>query len=215
MKIYLRIDDFPYGAPIDRDKYNPGNAKKIINLLDDSGFKYMLGVVPELLTVNEALYLDTLKNCIVCYHGFDHGMYNWRMPSETGGEFANMDEQSILQRINNNSWFLSRYNSYIFIPPFNAFTQDLLNILHLSYIDYICGGPETIQFGFNKYNFKSLELKMADKYGTIREIIPQFDSIKENDTVCLHLSWETYDSFENFIDICKSRNFEVCAYERK
>lgn len=138
----VRIDDYPFPSetPISVQREW---LEQALNDLENASVPYLLGVSPHRLAFDDiddhvAFLNNVVKNGYVCMHGFTHrtdfstdtiDVNLWA----TGGEFSKYTDitelekewetgDSILQNIN-------RYTREHFIPPFNAITQDMVDVL--------------------------------------------------------------------------------------
>lgn len=212
MKCHIRIDDFPYGTPEDKEKYDRDIEFEKIEALDESGIKYMLGVVPEELRYLDLAFLKTLKNCTVCMHGFNHALDKWRPSDEEGGEFANMSIKDIRHRFHQNEEFMGEFDVDIFIPPFNSFNQQLLDILNEYAFKVITGGRETIRDGKDKLRFGNLKLELPTLCDNINRLYTKLPGININQSITFHLAWQTIEDILRFIRISKEINLEYEPY---
>ena len=139
----LRIDDYPYpdSTPISQQRIW---LKQSISALERRGIPYVLGVSPLRLTYDGDIhdhvrFLNGLvKHGFVCMHGFTHRTNKFNDEIDpavwhSGGEFAKYHVETELEA----EWqkgdailkMLHRYTHEHFIPPFNALTQMMVNVL--------------------------------------------------------------------------------------
>ncbi len=187
--IKLRIDDFPCGMPGYR--YRPDLLRRI----DDLGVAYVLGIVPFSLTPNDMDVLEHLKHATWAVHGFDHGFSKWRPQSE----FDGMSQKDMIHNMNEIiPNVLHRWPNW-FIPPFNRFNQDLLDVLNeYPCFEYITGGPESYsQQDSNSMHFGNLQFipSMPPYYtsnGSFRQAIKMLETVPDGHQVTIHLC-DQYD----------------------
>lgn len=143
MKRLIRIDDFPHGCR-DLVKTKPRDVwyailAKALAIFEKADQPYILGCSPYLM---DGWDIDWLNNHVkkgwVVMHGFNH---NWSFPGpwntvretwEQGGEFKDIPKHLLPTLYHGGDIILSacfRYDPSHFIPPFNAYTQDLLDML--------------------------------------------------------------------------------------
>ena len=141
-KRLVRIDDYPYPdeTPIALQRKW---LEQAIMIFERSGVPYLLGVSPHRLAYDDVQeHIDFLNRIVkkgyICMHGFTH-----RTDAHTdiirtsvwerGGEFAKYETEAELE----SEWLkgdailqkLHRYTREHFIPPFNALTQMMVNVL--------------------------------------------------------------------------------------
>lgn len=164
---YIRIDDFPNGdlaLHTEWLKYHKKPhfklLKPILDILNESQTGYILGVSPELCDSDDINFLnDNIQGSCVM-HGFNHAWnFPWANITDTwplGGEFGLLSKQQISEKYKNGVDTLSKIknvNFEHFIPPFNCYNQDLLDVLAENNVKYIHGcSKEHENYGLEKLN---------------------------------------------------------------
>jgi len=203
----IRIDDFPQG---DKNMYlsNPNmylDTIEIISILEEYGVDYIWGVSPLLCNENHCKVLSKIKNGKIVMHGFDHGFSkidNWSTCTKywkSGGEFCFYTKDELIEQYHKCNTILSQFSSYDdihFIPPFNCFTQDLLDVLQDTNVQYIytCDqewtlyNQENLHFG----KIKAIISELYKSYNHLDEILKKFDSLKS--MITLHWIYDIQKS---------------------
>lgn len=208
MKIHLRLDDYP-----GMNGRNPNNIRSKIELMETFEMPYMLGVIPQHMDEEDKKQLKTLKYGRVCMHGFNHGTDHWRPADIDGGEFTKMTENDIEIKLLDNHDFIEEHKPNVFMPPFNSFTQELLNVLPKYGFEYVTGGPESLRHEFYKLDFNGMEYKEAiDFYNSSGKITGMLDDVKEGDTLAFHPSWDEESSITGLMQAIKEREMECVVY---
>lgn len=140
----FRIDDFPYGSlctgwgHICFDDYRE-RSLEWIKPFEEHEVDYIWGVTPLLFNDGDIDFLNEhVKHGKIVMHGFDHGFEMWanipRLEIEKtwkdGGEFRDLNYETLFKKYHQCDSILCNINSYDethFIPPFNAFTQTLID----------------------------------------------------------------------------------------
>jgi len=215
----IRIDDFPHGDKylfFYRDQDYREKVKSVLSIFELYEIPYILGVSPFLLQDGDIEFLNNLIKCgFVCMHGFNHGwdyepwsniVSTWK----NGGEFAGLPEHIIEERYDLCDQILlkiDRYNREHFIPPFNCFTQELLNVLDKKGIKFIhtCD-KEAFLYSQHKMHFGSMKLVVSEygkTYADCKIVIKNFDRF--NSQITLHWCYDINDA--NYIhyyhELCK------------
>ncbi|MBW2018922.1 MAG: tetratricopeptide repeat protein [Deltaproteobacteria bacterium] len=133
-------------------------------------------------------------------HGFSHGWHEftetWHNITETwphGGEFAHASREEVREKIQRGLEILSDFTIRKFIAPFNAYTQELLDVLNEFGFEMIMGGRQTLQFGMNRLDHGALLLDICVPpfNNDSDKIIPYLDqAIREQKTILLHWIYE-------------------------
>lgn len=146
----VRMDDYPYpnSMPISEQQKI---LKRALDVFEEAHIPYILGVSPLHLLLKGSVdqHIDFLNSVVksgyVCMHGFDHrtnkgtdsiDMNAWRH----GGEFAQYNASELSALWSKGHEILLRVHRYTtdhFIPPFNAITQDMVDLLGRMGIKYI------------------------------------------------------------------------------
>jgi hypothetical protein len=138
----VRVDDFPSGSPkswhphIWYEDYKDKCLEWIVPF-EENKIDYIFGVSPLLFNDGDIEFLDeNIKEGRVVMHGFDHAFETWPSNITTtwsaGGEFSGLDYEDISLKYEKCNSILENIGSYDkthFIPPFNSFTQTLLDFL--------------------------------------------------------------------------------------
>ena len=198
----VRVDDFPYSGPKSNQVWNYHDDYKEKALLwikpfEENKINYILGVSPLLLNEGDVEFLNTnIKHGNVVMHGFDHGFSIWEKVGDIvttwkgGGEFSNLTHQEISYRYNKCNEILSQIDSYDeshFVPPFNAITQPLLDVLSTANVKYIHGESDFWQeyisdMNFNFHHLQYIVSKTGTEYASIDTVINNIDVV-ENPTL--------------------------------
>ena len=212
-KIHIRLDDFPYGTPEDKFKYNQAQLYSKLDVFEDACIQYTLGVTPELLCLHDIDKLKQLQFAQFGLHGFNHGLDKWRPSDKDGGEFVAMTREDILGKFIKNIDVIHRFNFEVFIPPFNVFTQELLDVLNETPMRIITGGAETIEHNLTNLHFGNIKLFIAMKfYDKSRALINRIPSITEGEIIGLHIPWESKEDLIDFVQVIKDNNLETVHY---
>lgn len=217
MKVHVRVDDFPYGTPQDKVKYNRDEAAHKVNLLNQLGPCMIACVLEEM---NEDTWSMLSGNLIPCFHGFTHGLDVWRPLSECGGEFYGQEYSQIKENFLKHKEVIDKYNIKIVIPPFNSYTQALLDVIDELKFKYLIGGTETTLFSFDKLNHKSVKLLIPDLYPPLGLCLPEGQwvnylmqnkhLVKEGSTLCIHFP---FDDVPLLCELVKTVGAEVVPYD--
>lgn len=189
----LRCDDFPCGMP--EYRYHPELLEQVENL----GVPYWLGIVPDLLTEDDTAKLLKLNHAIFAQHGFDHGFSRWRPQSE----FDGMTETDLTIKLvetrrnltTRGLWNATHFRA--FIPPFNRFSQELLNSLNHEGFTHITGGPEsysqqaTDTFDFGALTFVPSLPPYYTSNGSFTDTVRLLSEVPIGSQVTIHLC-DTY-----------------------
>eukprot|EP01047_Picozoa_sp_COSAG01_P016888 COSAG01_NODE_879_length_12944_cov_9.811021_3_plen_592_part_00 len=138
----VRMDDYPFPSdmPIAEQQQK---LKGVLDVFERYRVPYILGVSPLQLLLKgdmaQHIYFlnSVVKHGFLCMHGFDHrttkdtdsvDTNQW----ERGGEFAQYtpaELEALWTQGHNILLKLNRYTTDHFIPPFNAITQAMVNVL--------------------------------------------------------------------------------------
>ncbi len=200
----IRIDDFPHGDLrlynfVDKTLYRE-KVSSCLSILEENKINYIIGVTPFILNNGDAEFLNGLvKHGRVVMHGFTHGWekpwHNIKDTWSTGGEFSGLSEAQIrirYEKAHNVLKNIEKYDEGEFIPPFNCYTQELLNVLHERGIKkiYTCD-IEWNQYEQFKMNYHGVEPIMS-KYGvTYSDVNVVLENLNDESQITLH--W-CYDS---------------------
>ena len=182
----FRIDDYPTGIkPVIPNRFD--EFDKVLLEFEKRKLKYLLGVVPYLINEEDVDYLKKLNYAVIALHGYDHNFHTFTESNRE--EFKGWNTQSIIAKLKYGlDTSLKDFTIDSYIPPFNNFSQNLIDALvELNF--------NTITTGVNApmFDYKTLKV-MTPKpqfYGTSTEIINHLNSFdKDNDHIALHLTWE-------------------------
>lgn len=146
----VRIDDYPFPDETEIPRQQSILRRALIPF-ERHSVPYILGVSPLLMARKGSLQqqIDFLNSIVihgfVCMHGFDHRTTFGKDAVNTsiwgiGGEFAKYTKKELHQKWHEGNKILSKVNKYTtehFIPPFNAITQDMVDILVHHGVKYI------------------------------------------------------------------------------
>lgn len=192
----IRIDDFPAGSPNlvrhdDRDM-----VIKMLSILNSHKMNFMLGVSPLLLQNGD---IDLLNDNIGCgrsvMHGFDHGFGrdSWDDITKlwpSGGEFSGLTVDEINERYCKSDDIMKQlitYDKEDFIPPFNCYTQETIDVLASVGVKRIhCCDQEWNNYGYDKLNYRGLlpiVYKLKGNYDFASDLVGRVNKYCE---ICLH-----------------------------
>lgn len=188
----FRIDDYPTGIkPVIPNRF--AEFDKVLLEFEKRQLKYLLGVVPYLINEEDIDYLKSLKCAVIALHGYDHNFHTFTEANRE--EFKGWNTESIIAKLKYGlETSLKDFIVDSYIPPFNNFSQNLVDALvELNF--------NTITTGIHapKFDYKTLKV-MTPKpqfYGTSTEIINRLHSFdKDNDHIALHLTWEVWERWK-------------------
>ena len=215
----VRIDDFPHGdlrlfATRDGNRYR-GLVETTLNTFEQYEVPYILGATPQLLQAGDIEFLNSIvKKGKVVMHGFTHG---WDYPDwhnivdcwEHGGEFASYTRERIEQSYVHGLHILKEIDSFCeedFIPPFNCYNQELLDVLKETNVKRIHGcDKEWDKYGYdnlNHYDIEPVISKFGATYSDANVVIKNLDDPSQ---ITLHwcydcerVGWE-----DDYHSLCK------------
>ncbi|MBN1850776.1 MAG: glycosyltransferase [Deltaproteobacteria bacterium] len=233
----IRIDDYPHGDLMNYNRLladpNYDHREHVYHFLqafEKTGVPYVLGVSPGLIDLESDLFfLQTLRHCEVAMHGFSHGWSEfadtWHKITETwpkGGEFAFDSKETIRDKIKRGLDILGEFRIQKFIPPFNAYTQDLLDILNELGFKMIMGGRQTIQFHMDKLDHGDLILDICvpPLCNDSDKILPHLEpAIRGRKTILLHWIYEPPANVTHWTRIAETvkqhKNHELSFLEER
>ena len=188
----FRIDDYPTGIkPVIPNRF--AEFDKVLSEFEKRKLKYLLGVVPYLINEEDVAYLKGLKHAIIALHGYDHNFHTFTELNRE--EFKGWNTQSIIAKLKYGlDTSLKDFIIDAYIPPFNNFSQNLIDaLIELNF--------NTMTTGVNPPNFDYKTLNVMtpkhDFYGTSTEIINNISTFdKTKDHIALHLTWEIRERSE-------------------
>ena len=204
---YLRLDDFPRGHPgmlvhtPYRDLVGP-----MLDIFEEEGVPYILGVSPLLFQEPDVAFLNEhIKLGRACLHGFDHhfGSDQWDYILATwpdGGEFAHMSVEKLQTRLGvalSLCKDIDRFTQEHFIPPFNVFNQELLDVLAMDMPQ--CKWMHTCDQEWNAYNQANLDYHgitpvvsvLSDSYHHVDGVIKNLQAGEAQGQITLHWMFDT------------------------
>lgn len=211
----IRIDDFPHGdkGMHSRRPDSYKDAIKIMGILDRAKVDYLWGVSP--LLCNEE-HLDALAKTVnhgkIVMHGFDHGFSkidDWLQCTKCwadGGEFSFYNKEELKEKYQQSHEVLSQFGSYDdghFIPPFNCYNQDILDVLNeVSNVHTI----HTCDQEWKRYNqvelktgrISTLISELYHSYDYVHKILPKWKSLKSIMTLHWIYDIETKNWEDNY-----------------
>ena len=208
--VNFRLDDFPADTP--GNILSATQLWPLLKPVEERGIEYWLGITPALLDLDHWALLKKLKYAHIALHGFTHGFDHWRPNDAKGGEFQDRSALAILkcftlvQSMLDNHLGMRLDEVKVFIPPFNVFTQPLLDVLTVLNFEIITGGPETIREGY--FDLDSHDLKVVVSTGRYYDkavkMLSEFkhsDYLEPINPICLHLTWEkTPEAINRLLD---------------
>lgn len=191
----FRIDDYPTGVrPIMNDRFTKFDI--VLQEFEQRDIPYLLGVVPALINEDDIEYLKSLKNLNVALHGYDHHFFCFNEYNRE--EFKGCSTHHIYTQLLAGLKILQDFDISTYIPPFNRYSQNLVDAL-------IDANIETITTGVNPsvdIDHKSLNVltPRMEFYGRSTEIINHMHLFDiDNDHIALHLTWE-FDEYMKLSD---------------
>lgn len=186
MKFIVRVDDFPWNVEHKKDENNV-LFKKFYGIIYKYDVKIMLGVIPAFCYKEDIEYLKTLKNTEIALHGYDHSGISY-----VNGEFTGIDRREKENKISSGLKILKDFKVQCFIPPYNYYDKELLDILGEHNLKYIMDKGE---YGIRKLHNKMLSVSSEDiLYDKAFQILKIFDklnlSIDVIKAITLHCTWE-------------------------
>jgi len=214
----LRLDDFPHG---DRRLFEGGEyaryrdiVEKTLNVFEQYNVPYILGATPLLLLEGDIEFLNrVVKKGKVVMHGFTHG---WDYPDwanivscwEHGGEFANYSKERIEEYYIVGLTLLKQVTNFCeedFIPPFNCYTQTLLDVLKDTNVKRIHGcDKEWDKYKYNKLNHYNIE-PVVSKYGiTYSDANVVVNNLSDPSQITLHWCYDAHRNgwLEDYQTLC-------------
>tara|TARA_R110002074_G_scaffold75089_2_gene171834 strand:- start:130 stop:753 length:624 start_codon:yes stop_codon:yes gene_type:complete len=190
----VRIDDYPTGIkPVIPNRFV--EFDKVLSEFESRGLYYLLGVVPYLINEEDIDYLKTLDHAVIALHGYDHNYYTFTELNRE--EFKGWNTQSIIAKLKYGlETALKDFNINAYIPPFNNFSQNLIDALIELNFDTITTGVNPPNFDYKTLNVMTPKHAF---YGTSTEIINNINIStfnKTKDHIALHLTWEIRERSE-------------------
>lgn len=188
----LRIDDYPTGVRPILPDLEP--LHDILREIDTYGVPFHLGIVPALLTDEQADFLRSLQNLVPVVHGYDHAYsrfapvleakgdpYNEYGSLGTFNEFAGIDEATITERLRAGRARLEDalgQPARTYTPPCNRWDRRTGRALDSAGYHQVLSERRVLNC--------SLPQRRSDFYGRS----PDYQPARCPRTVTLHLTWE-------------------------
>lgn len=207
--ILMRVDDFP------RTDMNLKDFKMFDSIMKRFDIPYLLGVTPNLclnplnpnstefhkLTKAEIEIIRNLKDVELAMHGVTHQTRDYgylRLLLGHYSEFEGMDERATSTKLERGFKLFREYGlkrPRIFIPPFNRFDEENLNVFR-KHFKFVMGGPETKK-AIKKRDRGELIISDGFYYGHSYDIFLEPDDFESDGCCCiaLHWGWETDNDF--------------------
>ena len=151
-KRLIRIDDYPFPSSMSIETQQT-RLGRVLDILEAYAVPYLLGVSPMQMLLKGDVHQHVqflnahVRTGFVCMHGFDHRTDENTDLVDTekwasGGEFSKYGtDQKLLQE----KWSkghdilmgINRYTTEHFIPPFNALTQSMVDVLTRNNVTFI------------------------------------------------------------------------------
>ena len=219
----IRIDDFPHGdKKIFNHRFYKKQTKKILSIFEEFKVPYILGASPLIMKDDDVDFLNSVvKHGYVCMHGFTHGwdLSPWESITQTwkyGGEFFNMNENEINKKYdqcNNILKNIKKYTYEHFIPPFNSFNQELLNVLATKSIKYIhtCS-KEYNEFNQHNLDYHQIEPIISIWQKTYADIDVVLKNINNKSQITLHWVYDIRKAncIKYYVELCKKLTSDSC-----
>lgn len=200
-------------------------VERALNAFEQYNVPYILGATPLLLlegdngrTENLKINIEFLNRVVkkgkVVMHGFHHG---WNCPDwaniascwEHGGEFANSSKEQIQEFYTGGLTLLKKVNNFCeedFIPPFNCYNQNLLDVLKDTNVKRIHGcDKEWDSYGYDKLNHYNIE-PIISKYGvTYADANVVVSNLSDPSQITLHWCYDAQRKGweEDYHTLCK------------
>jgi hypothetical protein len=212
MRHLIRIDDFPHG---DRNLYTQQKecydveVQTIIDIFERNQVDYIWGVSPLLCEERHFEALDTIHHGRIVMHGFSHGFDNvedWHRVTEcwaNGGEFSFFTKDEMAAEYEKCHQLLRRFATYDprhFIPPFNCFNQDLVDVLRTKGVQYIHScDQEWLKYQQGQIKYRGLEPIVSELYNSydyVDRVLSRLDGLDSQITLhwmydIQHSGWES------------------------
>lgn len=210
--LLIRIDDYPTGVrPILPDRIQ--RLGRILLQFEKQEIPYLLGVVPDLLTPEDFVFLRSLRFAVMAMHGCDHLYGRWK-EGDLDNEFFGLNAREVDRKVSSSLAKISEWSPRIFIPPFNTVTNELLDSLHDKGFSTICTSEHTRLGNFSS-GTKLREVKTPNPLygrtaGLVRIVKNDLSLLhKEDLAIGLHVTWEDDDflaggsGLEEFLDLVR------------
>ena len=200
----IRIDDFPTGIRPILDDLEP--LYEILMEFEKRELRFVLGIVPSLLTDDMIERLQTFKYLIVAQHGYNHNykslhkklidnkdVYNDWCCMDQFNEFEGREKTEIKKIINKGRERLEEIGpTNIYIPPCNKLDKNTLEALEDLKFKYILGDGISMRS-------EKIPIIPSHFYDRVRGLNEQN---AKSMVICLHVTWE-WDELYRRKDISK------------
>ena len=190
----VRIDDFPTGIRPILDDLEP--IYNVLMEFEKRKIRFVLGIVPTLLTDEMIERLKTFKYLILAQHGYNHKYnelskklidnndpYNDWCCMDQFNEFEGMTTESIKRQLEEGKKILERIGPMnIYIPPCNRLDVNTLSVLEDMDIKVILGDNIRLQS-------TKIQIVPSQVYGRVKDL--NNNNIKAS-VFTFHATWE-YD----------------------
>jgi hypothetical protein len=220
-KFLVRVDDYP------RWDKTSDEFLQFHKIMHENEVPYLLGVTPfpsrnpldtkyqdlEEIKNEDLKILAKLQNSGV--EIAMHGVTHQTVSSIRHSEIVGVNKKVLENRLSKGIKKLQSNNlgTEIFIPPFNTFDLNSMEILS-KYFKVICGGPESVLYVGLKLSPSFIDKTLYlpsyyPAYGTAEEILPFVEKVKKiQDYVIvpltLHWSWEANSGFRQVEKLCQT-----------
>ena len=216
----LRLDDFPNGDLALHNEWckyirkpHFKLLKPILDIINESKVEYILGVSPELCDLDDVKFLnDNLVSGKAVIHGFNHGWnYEWSKITDIwlkGGEFSLLSKQEISDKYKRALDFFSlikQVNLEEFIPPFNCYNQDILDVLSKNKVKVIHGcSKEHENYNLAALNHHGIEQRISEWQKTYCDVDKVVNYASYPSQITLHWIYDVNrrDYLNNYRTLC-------------
>lgn len=200
----VRIDDFPTGIRPILDDLEP--IYNVLMEFEKRNIRFVLGIVPSLLTNEMIERLKTFKYLILAQHGFNHKYdelskkliknkdpYNDWCCMDQFNEFEGMSKEDIREKLEEGKKILEQIGPMdIYIPPCNKLDPNTLSVLEDMNIKFILG--DNIHLQSEK---KKIQILPSGFYGRVKDLN---SSNAKSQILTFHATWEFDDLFRKNYD---------------
>ena len=193
----VRIDDFPSGIRPILDDLEP--IYNVLMEFEKRNIRFVLGIVPTLLTDEMIQRLKTFKHLILAQHGYNHKYdelskklvknndpYNDWCCMDQFNEFEGMSKEAIKNKLEEGKKILEQIGPMdIYIPPCNRLDPNTLSVLEDMGIKFILGDNIHLQS-------KKIQILPSGFYGRIKDLN---SSNAKSQILTFHATWEFDDLF--------------------
>lgn len=194
------------------------NVRDALSIFEEYEVPYILGCSPLLFRNGDIEFLNSVINFgEVCMHGFSHGweFEPWGSIATTwpkGGEFMNMSKSEIERKYQVSNSILSnvkRYTKEHFIPPFNCYTQELVDVLAEKGVKYIhtCD-KEYFEYHQTRFDYKGVKVVISEWQKTYANADVVLKNINNPSQITLHWCYDMMRSSwrQDYVELCERVN---------